>query len=169
MLADCDTVVYEPTITTIPFRRCDFRNLGVSKLCDFENPFVPKPQIWARQVMEALNATLPNISLVAAQLGFVSSKRSYAIPFIPPGAFNFADETYDAYDQDLAVASFFFRKTSIIELNTDVSQTWIEFFSVIGGLLGLCIGMSIVTFIELFWLCCRIVKNSWKSTSSRKM
>jgi hypothetical protein len=28
----------------------------------------------------------------------------------------------------------------------------INFFSVIGGLLGLCIGMSIVTFVELFWL-----------------
>ena len=169
-LPDCDTVVYEPTITAIPFRRCDFRNLGVSKLCDFENRFLPKPQIWARQVMEALNATLPNnMPLVATQLGFVSSKRSYAIPLLQPGAFNFFDETYDAYDKDLAVASFYFRKTSIIELKTDVSQTWIDFFSAIGGLLGLCIGMSIVTIIELFWLCCRIVKNSWRSTSSRKM
>ena len=167
-LPDCDTVVYEPSVTAIPFRRCDFRNLGISRLCDIENPFLPKPQIWARQVLKALNATQLDISLLAKRLGFVSSERSYAVPLVPPGAFNFVDESYDAYDKDLAVAQFYFRTTTITELETNVSQTWIDFFSAIGGLLGLCIGMSIVTFVELFWLGFRMFGNILKPTSSRK-
>jgi hypothetical protein len=36
-------------------------------------------------------------------------------------------------------------------------MTWIDFLSQVGGLLGLCIGVSIITFIELFWLCLRLV------------
>jgi hypothetical protein len=39
-----------------------------------------------------------------------------------------------------------------MEYQTFPSQSWIDFFSAIGGLLGLCIGLSIVTFVELFWL-----------------
>jgi hypothetical protein len=46
-----------------------------------------------------------------------------------------------------------------MEYQTFPSQTWISFFSTIGGLLGLCIGLSIVTFIELFWLVLRIAAN----------
>jgi hypothetical protein len=43
-----------------------------------------------------------------------------------------------------------------MEYQTFPSQSWIDFFSAIGGLLGLCIGLSIVTFVELFWLVLRI-------------
>ena len=42
-------------------------------------------------------------------------------------------------------------------------QNWIDFFSAIGGLLGLCIGLSIVTFVELFWLGFRIICNLFRS------
>ena len=59
---------------------------------------------------------------------------------------------YDAYDKDIAILQIYFKSPTIIEYGTFPSQTWIDFFSSIGGLLGLCIGISIVTFIEIFWL-----------------
>jgi len=39
-LADCNSTIYEPTISTLPFRRCDVRNQGVSPLCNVENEMV---------------------------------------------------------------------------------------------------------------------------------
>jgi uncharacterized membrane protein len=50
----------------------------------------------------------------------------------------------------------YFKTSTVLEYETFPSQTWIDFFSIIGGLLGLCIGMSIVTVVELFWLLLQI-------------
>ena len=68
----------------------------------------------------------------------------------------FKDYTYDAYKEDIAILQVYFKTSSVMEYETYPSQTWIDFFSIIGGLLGLCIGLSIVTVIELFWLLLRI-------------
>ena len=38
-----------------------------------------------------------------------------------------------------------------------VSMTWVDFFSNIGGLLGLVLGMGIISFIEIVWLALRLV------------
>jgi hypothetical protein len=40
LLLDCENVIYEPTITTLPFRICDKINQGVSPLCNAENEMV---------------------------------------------------------------------------------------------------------------------------------
>jgi hypothetical protein len=36
-------------------------------------------------------------------------------------------------------------------------MTWIDYFSTVGGLLGLVLGMGFISFIELFWLALRII------------
>jgi hypothetical protein len=36
-------------------------------------------------------------------------------------------------------------------------MTWIDYFSTVGGLLGLVLGMGIISFVELIWLCLRIL------------
>jgi hypothetical protein len=36
-------------------------------------------------------------------------------------------------------------------------MTWIDFFSNIGGIYGLVLGMGIISFVELFWLFLRII------------
>ena len=36
-------------------------------------------------------------------------------------------------------------------------MTWIDYFSTVGGLLGLVLGMGFISFIELFWLVLRII------------
>jgi len=50
----------------------------------------------------------------------------------------------------------FFDKPAVFQYVSQPSQTWIGFFSAIGGLLGLCLGVSLVTFVELVWLCLRL-------------
>ena len=161
-LPDCDKVQYDTSITTIPFRKCDFRNLGVSTLCSISNPLPPKPQIWSRQVLTEIYKAYGINTTIPEKIGVTPSLRSYEVKLAPPGMFNSINETYDAYDEDIAVVEFYFKKSSVIEFSTNVRLTWIDFFSAIGGLLGLCIGVSIVTFVELFWLSLRLVGNAMK-------
>ena len=70
------------------------------------------------------------------------------------------DREYDAYDEDIAILNIYFDTVSVMQFGTQASQGWIDFFSNVGGLLGLCIGLSIVTIIELVWLCFRLIGNA---------
>jgi len=159
-LPDCDAVHYDASVTAVPFRKCDYRNLEVSPLCSIKDPLPPKPQIWSKEYLEELFKLLGPNSSVPTNTGIASSLRTYGIQLTQPGIFNFANETYDAYDKDIAVVEFYFKKSSVVEFKTNVSMTWIDFFAAVGGLLGLCIGLSIVTLVELFWLALRLVTNA---------
>jgi hypothetical protein len=64
---------------------------------------------------------------------------------------------YNAYNEDIAVVQVFFEPAAVFLFGSQPSQTWIDYFSTVGGLLGLCIGISIVTIIELIWLAFKIV------------
>jgi hypothetical protein len=75
--------------------------------------------------------------------------------------------TYDAYEKDIAILQIYFKSPTVMEFGTFPSQNWVGFFSAIGGLLGLCIGMSIVTIIELFWLCFRIAAKVVQPTNRK--
>ncbi len=62
-LPDCSETQFSSTISVSPFRRCDFRNLGVSSLCNLNDPSLPEPRIWGHQVLEeykAYGAELPD-------------------------------------------------------------------------------------------------------------
>jgi hypothetical protein len=41
-------------------------------------------------------------------------------------------------------------------MGSQPKMTWIDYFSTVGGLMGLVLGMGIVSVIELVWLCLRL-------------
>ena len=45
-LPDCTTTMYSSSVTAAPFRRCNYKNLGVSFLCNFEETI--QPPIWSQ-------------------------------------------------------------------------------------------------------------------------
>ena len=53
---DCDSTTYSYSATASPFRRCDFKNLGISDLCNFDTML--NPPIWGNLVAQQyLNET----------------------------------------------------------------------------------------------------------------
>ncbi len=63
---------------------------------------------------------------------------------------------YNAYEEDIAMVQVFFEPSAVFLFGSDSSQTWVDFFATVGGLLGLCIGVSIITIVEILWLCLRL-------------
>ena len=45
-LPDCTTTMYSSSVTAAPFRRCNYKNLGVSFLCNFDETI--QPPIWSQ-------------------------------------------------------------------------------------------------------------------------
>ena len=50
-LPDCKQVIYQQSMTTSPFRKCNEKNFGMTMSCDLDSTVESwKPQIWATQV-----------------------------------------------------------------------------------------------------------------------
>ena len=63
-LPDCSTTLYHATVTAAPFRKCDYKNLGVSYLCNFDTEQSPsKPPIWGQQVIDQYLTDLDKSSI----------------------------------------------------------------------------------------------------------
>ena len=72
---------------------------------------------------------------------------------------------YDSYKKDIAVVKIFFGQSTIVQMNSKSAMGWIDYLSAVGGLLGLVLGMGIVSFVELLWLCLRIVALRFRLTN----
>ena len=84
---------------------------------------------------------------------------------------------YNAYENDIAVVTIFFGKPTTIGRNFHQRQlsnsplrfteyerikrmTVIDFISSMGGLFGLCLGFSLISFFEiLYWFIIRLARN----------
>ncbi len=51
-LPDCFNTIYEPMVTTIPFSKCDYTNLGVSPICNINDQSLPKPTKFSGQIIK---------------------------------------------------------------------------------------------------------------------
>ena len=71
---------------------------------------------------------------------------------------------YDAYVKDIATVSIVFKKSSLVQLGSRPTMGWVDYFAAVGGLLGLVLGMGIVSFIELFWLGLRMLALKYGKT-----
>jgi hypothetical protein len=59
---------------------------------------------------------------------------------------------YDAFDKDIARVQIYFKSLSNLRMHKSTSMTWTDFFSNIGGLFGLVLGMGIISLFEIIWL-----------------
>ena len=140
---------------------CDHTNLGVNKLCDLENDNLA-PSMWRRQVQDEYIQSTGNVpSYVKSASQTMNNVRRFAPKSKMDGLilkdYRIKHQTYDAFETDIAVANFYFDKSTIIKFQRNLRMTWIDYISQIGGLLGLAMGFSFVSFMEIiYWLFFRL-------------
>ena len=85
------------------------------------------------------------------------------------------DPHYNAYERDIAVVNIFFGESTVFgdnlktlkifryfssEFERSKKMTWFDFFSSIGGICGLCLGMSAISIVEfIYWFTVRFGEN----------
>lgn len=79
-------------------------------------------------------------------------------------------ENYDAFQRDIAVINFFFSQPVAMELVSAPSMTWAQYVSSVGGLLGLFIGFSLISGVEiLYWFTIGYAENVHAEKRIRKI
>ena len=175
-LSDCNNTDYGFTVTSAPFRRCDRTNLGTSPLCNFKNSYM-NPPIWNHQVKNEYSVALgqdkipeyiqPNQEKLANIRKYVTSETE-AESLIFQSALK-EQPTYDAFEKDISIVDFYFSKSTIVQFKRSERLTWVDYISQIGGLLGLCLGFSMISAIEiLYWLTIRLCRNVSSSKVSAR-
>ena len=67
---------------------------------------------------------------------------------------------YNAFEKDIAILNLYFGKDTVPEYETNERMTVWDFISNIGGLLGLCAGVSILSCAEIiYWFILRMFSN----------
>jgi hypothetical protein len=112
------------------------------------------PQIWARQVIDFYSKSNKTLPSYLSKL--VSGKRTVKTSYVLKTFFPGLPKEYDAYQKDIAVLNVFFDSSTVMQFKSQPRQSWTDYFAAVGGALGLCIGLSVMTIIELIWLCLRM-------------
>ena len=153
-LPDCIRTIYDQRVTTQPFRRCDERNLELTDFCTIEEDLWISPQSWAQPVLDHYKANGGKVPLYLSKL--VSSTRTIKDSRVLNNFLPGLSKDYDAYQKDIAVLKVFFDSPTLMQFESQPRQTWIDYFAAVGGALGLCIGLSAMTLMELVFLSLRL-------------
>ena len=87
----------------------------------------------------------------------------------------FKDDFYNAWEEDISVVNIFFGKDTVMgendllgvvdifsEFERSIRMGPVDFIASLGGLFGLCLGFSIISFLEIiYWLLAGICRTTF--------
>ena len=171
-LPDCTTVKYDTVMTYANLRKCDRTNIGgTSILCALvDGPMNPTPWMNTAQ-NEFINAnqTVPwylntdSTQMDESMRQFPNLRKQVAGQH-KGSASMFPSQLkenpfYDAFEKDIGILRIFFSEKKILKYVTKNRMSNFDFLSQIGGSLGLAMGISIISVIEvIYWFAFRLFK-----------
>ena len=120
--------------------------MGISPLCQLDNSM--KPQKWGLGVQKSYEKTTGSVPDYVKNT-VEQSTRVYPNDKILEGL---DIESYNAFNEDIAVVTFYFPTHVATEITTNAKMTWLDYLSQVGGLLGLFLGCSVISMSEfVYW------------------
>ena len=158
-LPDCNATVYDATITTAPIRYCDHTNLGASGLCTLDqNSISMNPSLLSGPIQNefwnAFDGKMPEFAI--SNIENLPSKREHVKSEWKKKNLVFKsilakNPSYDAFENDIALANFYFEDAYIQQYKIQHSMTIQDYIAQVGGVLSLSVGMSLVSIFEIIW------------------
>ena len=172
-LPDCHSVKYSYTLSTARFRRCDQRNLNYSPLCSLQPKF--SPPAWQKSVLDIYQAGTGRVpgyikELDGVEREYYPSLEARRREVMESFTTDQYQQTYNAYDNDIAVLYVYFGQPTTTEYIRVVSLSWVGFLAQAGGLIGACLGFSFISLVELvYWFIIRFFRLSKREKRLEKL
>ena len=152
-------------MATAPFRKCDLKNFGLSELCSFDKQIF-QPSVWAKDARDEVKDTDMAIKSVKSNL------RQWSMEDPEHDVFRLKVKklpTYDAFTNDSGVVNFYFASPTSFQYERNERLTTIDFISQVGSLMGICIGFSFLSAVEIiFWFTLKLLEGSHESIQVNK-
>ncbi len=156
-LPDCGSTFYESSNNIKPLEKCGASHFGVSQFCKFDlNTRSPIQEYMISQFVKEITNNYEDQfqNKVPKYLTDNPGIKSYGY-----NIFNKSIKTYNSFVRDTAVVEIIYQKSTLVQFESHINMTWIDYLSAVGGLLGLVLGMGFFSFFELIWLCLRILSR----------
>ena len=157
-LPECNLTIYKTLVTAVPLRNCSLKSLNSIQFCNISNNVESTSTILGDLVTNSYErryGRAPNYMKNA----FRPSNRSLGQSLVNGHYFGPSDSDYNPFAKDISIVQIFFKTATVVECGRQPVMTWIDFFSNIGGILGLVFGVGLLTVIELVWLFFQIGKQ----------
>ena len=160
-LPDCNATMYKASVTAAPFRRCDYKNMGVGFLCTFNEEIQGKKLEEVKEIPDYLKTLEQRSNKRLYVDEKAAGKQVFSASNVEiDGSGQKIPKSYDAYEKDIAMVTFFFESSTIFEFKREQRMTIVGYISQMGGLLGLCMGFSFISAVEiLYWFTIRMARN----------
>ncbi len=172
-LPDCTKTIFDMDITTSPLKTCDNTNLGISTLCNIFNNKLAQPTLYASQIYAYYKSAYGYVPDFIQKKVVPSTRLRRQQYLAPETNLGVADILVDAFAWDVAKVEIFFKTPTVLQYESYAKMSWIDFYSNIGGILGLVLGMGIISIFELIWFQLRITSrliptnNDFKNQSDK--
>ena len=176
-LPDCNTTVYDTSISYAKLQECDHTNTGANRLCDMINSNLnPAPWTYLAQIeyqKAAPNDSLPwyletdpkkNVDSKGRVFRFTDRRNKSSNQMALKNAL-FKSEiimhpTYNAFEKDIGTVNVFFGNAHSTKYIKKNRMSGFGFLSQVGGSVGLAMGISMLSIVELiYWLTIRLFKD----------
>ena len=169
-LPDCTATICDRRVSSAIFKPCDHTNLESSKMCQLTgNEQINPPPFFDNVNSQYKDDTQEPPSSVGTSY-FPDKRHFIKESKIPNVVFRYKvkdNPTYNAYNEDITIANFYFDKSSILQFTRQESMTIVGYMSQLGGLLGLFLGFTFISAVELiYWFTIRLAKNMSKDTNN---
>ena len=173
-LPDCETTKYESSISYAKLQKCESMTTGSEQvLCNLvKEPLNPTPWVAMAQTefdsekesipwyLDTSSSILNKTRFSNKRLRFKENNANYAELFPTEIKRN---PTYDAFEDDIGIINVYFAGDKISKFVTANRMSINDFMSRIGGSLGLGMGISFISIIELiYWFTIRLSANILK-------
>ena len=149
-LPDCESTILKGRISSAPLRKCQMNSLGRNLFCKRDVDTKLTLQFLAELLEPAYRSRFDTLPYFFKN-NYFSPERKFGISLLYGDIFESTNKRYNALDQDIAEVEIFFETPYALELKRSCTMNWIDYFSNVGGIYGLVLGMGIISFIELFW------------------
>jgi hypothetical protein len=153
-LPDCKSTIFKARISSAPLQKCQLYNLGRSKFCSLTNDIQFNSELLSGWVETEFQKRFHKKPYFMKKY-FPSSQRKIGSSLIHGDIFVTTNKPYNAYDNDIAVVQIFFESAYITKIERSPRMSWIDYFSNVGGIFGLVLGMGILSVFELLWVIVR--------------
>ena len=150
-LSDCVSTILKNRVSTAPLRKCQLNSLGSNSFCNKKNDLVLSSEFLSNLVETEYQKRF-SLQPYFIRKQFISSQRKFGSSLLYGDVFESTNEPYNAIDKDLAAVQIFFRAGYSTKIQRSQFMNWIVFFSNVGGIYGLVLGMGLISIVELFWL-----------------
>ena len=171
-LPDCSVTKYETSLSYAELLKCDSTTVGsfaTGKICDLiTGELNPAPWVTvAKNEFEFSNQSIPwyldtNLLNAINKTSKFSDKRSILDVLDDDGSEIFISELkknpmYDAFQKDIGIINVYFSDNKITRYITKNRKTTVDFMYEIGGSLGLVMGISVISVVEIiYWIAYRL-------------